>query len=51
MIRFRFIFAADQILFFFFFVSLFILIKKTLHGLQALQPNNNTKLLIKKNNS
>ena len=32
-------------------VSLFILIKKTLQGLQALQPNNNTKLIIKKNNS
>ena len=30
---------------------LFILIKKTLQGLQALQPNNNTKLIIKKNNS
>ena len=29
----------------------FILIKKTLQGLQALQPNNNTKLIIKKNNS
>ena len=26
----------------------FILIKKTLQGLQALQPNNNTKLIIKK---
>ena len=32
-------------------VSLFILIKKTLQGLQALQPNNNTKLIIKRNNS
>ena len=32
----------------FFSVSLFILIKKTLQGLQALQPNNNTKLIIKK---
>ena len=33
---------------FFFTVSLFILIKKTLQGPQALQPNNNTKLIIKK---
>ena len=32
-------------------VSLFILIKKTLQGLQALQPKNNTKLIIKRNNS
>ena len=33
---------------FFFHLSLFILIKKTktLQGLQALQPNNNTKLII-----
>ena len=29
----------------------FILIKKTLPGLQALKPNNNTKLIIKRNNS
>ena len=36
--------------FLFFSVSLFILIKKTLQGLQALQPNNNTKLIIKRNN-
>ena len=34
--------------FFFFSVSLSILIKKTLQGLQVLQPNNNTKLIIKK---
>ena len=30
-------------------IFLFILIKKTLQGLQALQPNNNTKLIIKNN--
>ena len=32
-------------------IIFFILIKRTLQGLQALQPNNNTKLMIKKNNS
>ena len=38
-----------------FFISfsfhLFYSHKKTLQGLQALQPNNNTKLIIKRNNS
>ena len=40
-------------LFHHFFSSLFFIYshKKTLQGLQALQPNNNTKLIIKRNNS
>ena len=41
---------ADEKNFFFSF-HLFYSHKKTLQGLQALQPNNNTKLIIKRNNS
>ena len=41
----------DDFHFFCFHFIYFFLIKKTLQGLQALQPNNNTKLIIKRNNS